>query len=289
MPTLTLKFKKQVIDSRRLEKVGGPVTIGRSSFNDLVIDNLAVSGRHAKIESVDHGFLLTDLGSRNGTFLNRELVTSHWLRHGDVITIGKHSLVFEYEEWESPPRPDQDPAEADEAILLAYGEATPGGGAQHGEDLDRTMVLDTDSYRNLLVKNMPKLEKDTISPETPGILTFVAGGRGEFELGRQVSTIGKADSCQVSVRGFLVGRVAATINRKPDGYYLNHTGGIIKPKLNGSSIKGEMRLQESDIIKVGHGILRFSYKRKPVSKKKEDIPILEEQVRRGDAPPESGL
>lgn len=288
MPTLTLKFKKQEIDMRRLEKGADPLIIGRSSSNDLVIENLAVSGRHAKIEPIDYGFLLTDLGSRNGTFLNRELVTSHWLKHGDVITIGKHSLIFEYEEWEPQPRPEQDPAEADEALLFAYGEATPGGD-DHNEDLDRTMILDTDSYRNLLVKNMPKLDKDLVSAEKPGVLTFVAGGQGELDLTRQVSIIGKADSCHVKVRGFLLGRVAATINRKPDGYYLNHTGGIIKPKLNGTSIKGEMRLQESDIIKVGTGTLRFSYKGKPSSKKKEDIPLLEDQVRRGHAPPESGL
>ena len=68
----------------------------------VVIDDPAVSGHHAKIDSLEDRFVLIDLQSKNGSFVNEELVTSHWLRHGDVISIGEHCLVFEYTEKEKP-------------------------------------------------------------------------------------------------------------------------------------------------------------------------------------------
>ena len=95
MPILTLKFKNQAIKEYRLE-YGGNITIGRRRTNDIVIENLAVSGLHAKIDSMDGGFLLTDLQSKNGTFVNEKLVTSHWLKEGETIMIGKHTVVFSY-------------------------------------------------------------------------------------------------------------------------------------------------------------------------------------------------
>jgi pSer/pThr/pTyr-binding forkhead associated (FHA) protein len=53
-----------------------------------------VSSGHAKIESSPAGYLLTDLGSTNGTFVNDVRVESRGLKNGDVLTIGRHQLVF---------------------------------------------------------------------------------------------------------------------------------------------------------------------------------------------------
>ena len=92
MPTLTLTFKENTIAEYRIEK-GQSLTIGRKASNDIPIENLAVSGHHAKIDAVGDGFLLTDLKSKNGSFVNKMLVSSHWLKHDDAITIGKHTLT----------------------------------------------------------------------------------------------------------------------------------------------------------------------------------------------------
>ncbi len=97
MPTLTLTFKDNTIATYRIE-AGQSITIGRKASNDVPIENLAVSGHHAKIDSVGEGFLLTDLQSKNGSFVNQELVSSHWLKEGDSILIGKHTLIFTYDE-----------------------------------------------------------------------------------------------------------------------------------------------------------------------------------------------
>ena len=95
MPKLTLKFKDTKINEFLLEQ-GRNITIGRRESNVIVIENLAVSGMHAKIDPIDKGYLLTDLKSKNGTFVNGQLVATHWLGHGDTVSIGKHTLVFTY-------------------------------------------------------------------------------------------------------------------------------------------------------------------------------------------------
>ena len=72
MPLLTLKFKDNVIQEFPLQKETS-ITIGRRNDNDIVIENLAVSGNHAKIDSAGEGFVLTDLQSKNGCFVNERL------------------------------------------------------------------------------------------------------------------------------------------------------------------------------------------------------------------------
>jgi pSer/pThr/pTyr-binding forkhead associated (FHA) protein len=94
MPNLILRFKGNVLEEHPV-KVGETITIGRKDSNNIVIDNLAVSGMHARVDSVSATFILTDLESTNGTFVNGELVSSHTLRDNDVILIGKHELVFD--------------------------------------------------------------------------------------------------------------------------------------------------------------------------------------------------
>lgn len=128
MPTLTLKFKDNTLGAYPIEE-GKSLTIGRKDSNDIPIENLAVSGHHAKVDKVGDGYLLTDLQSKNGSFVNKQLVASHWLKHGDTVVIGKHTILFTYTEDET--RPDD-----------------AGGG------MDQTMVMDTDKYRDMLDQAM---------------------------------------------------------------------------------------------------------------------------------------
>ena len=116
MPTLTLKFKNEAIALFNLEP-GRSLTIGRRNDNDVMINNLAVSGYHAKIDSVGEGFVFVDLQSKNGSFVNEKLINSHWLQDGDIISIGKHSLIFAYDLEESH-QGDQ-PAKMDKTMRMA--------------------------------------------------------------------------------------------------------------------------------------------------------------------------
>ena len=238
MPTLTLKFKEKSIGKYNLNK-GEALTIGRGGNNDVVIDNLAVSGRHAKIDTVDQGFLFTDLKSKNGSFVNKKPISSHWLKHGDVIYIGKHTLVFAYEEGE--PRPDADDA--------------PAAG------MDQTMVMDTEKYREMAAKSPAKIKPQMRAKEKSiGILSFLAGGEGEVRLSKKLSKIGKIPSSDIVVGGLMVGQTAATISNRPNGYYLSYVGGISKPKVNGETVQKSVMLKEFDVIEIGSVKMQFVYK-----------------------------
>ncbi|MFA9276139.1 MAG: FHA domain-containing protein [Candidatus Aquirickettsiella gammari] len=70
------------------------LNIGRRPENDLVLDHLAVSGRHAAIDTTSEGAYILDLGSTNGTSVNGQPIKKHLLHHDDVIEMGKYQLKF---------------------------------------------------------------------------------------------------------------------------------------------------------------------------------------------------
>ncbi|MEN9217084.1 MAG: FHA domain-containing protein, partial [Gloeomargarita sp. HHBFW_bins_162] len=75
------------------------LTIGRDPHNDLVINHPTVSRCHARVERKDGSFVLTDLGSTNGTYVNgKQITTPFTLRTGDTIRIGSHLLVLNIDE-----------------------------------------------------------------------------------------------------------------------------------------------------------------------------------------------
>jgi len=69
-------------------------TLGRRPYNDIVIDNLAVSGEHAVLQLVGGNVFLEDLNSTNGTYVNGQTVKKQALANGDTIEIGKYKIKF---------------------------------------------------------------------------------------------------------------------------------------------------------------------------------------------------
>ena len=92
MSKVILMYNKKVLDQFELQQ--GDTKIGRRPGSDIVVDNMAVSGEHANIFTIGDDSFIQDLGSTNGTFVNNKRVTKHHLKHGDVITIGKHTLSY---------------------------------------------------------------------------------------------------------------------------------------------------------------------------------------------------
>src|ERR1043165_8933655 len=82
----------------------GPVLIGRQAGATLKIGNASVSRRHAVIERDGERFIIADLGSRNGTFVNDVPVRRRELQHGDRVRIGDSQFFFLYEETDEPAR-----------------------------------------------------------------------------------------------------------------------------------------------------------------------------------------
>jgi len=98
------------VDEIELEQ--GTLRVGRHDDNDLCIDDLTVSGHHAKIVTVFGSSYVEDLDSTNGTFVNGKQVKTHTLHNGDVLTIGHYQLLFQ---GETAPNPH---AGADETRMI---------------------------------------------------------------------------------------------------------------------------------------------------------------------------
>jgi hypothetical protein len=69
-------------------------TAGRHPESDIFLDDVTVSRRHAEFVREGGGFLVRDVGSLNGTYLNRERIDAAGLAGGDEVQIGKYRLVF---------------------------------------------------------------------------------------------------------------------------------------------------------------------------------------------------
>lgn len=243
MPKITLKFKSNVLADYHLP-LGCSLKIGRQKTNDIIIENLAVSSHHGKIDSAGDEFVYIDLKSKNGSFINEELVSSHWLEDGDVINIGKHSLTFAYFDSESRPEDKQQ------------------------SEMDKTMVMDTNEYRSMVEKKDPK--PTAAAPPEPapandkkkksvrGYITYLAGGEGTLTLKQKVTKIGKDAASDIVVKDWKIGKTAATISRTRGGYFFSYVSGFAKPKINDKKAsKKPRKLNESDIISIGSIKLQF--------------------------------
>ncbi|MEN9887864.1 MAG: hypothetical protein RL758_2442 [Pseudomonadota bacterium] len=92
MPKLIVSIDGVVLSEMQLTK--DRTTLGRRPYNDIVIDNLAISGEHAVFRVVGTGVQLQDLNSTNGTYVNGKPVKKQYLSHDDIIEIGKCRIKF---------------------------------------------------------------------------------------------------------------------------------------------------------------------------------------------------
>jgi pSer/pThr/pTyr-binding forkhead associated (FHA) protein len=69
-------------------------TAGRSPDSEIFLDDVTVSRRHAEVTRTAQGFLVRDVGSLNGTYVNRERIEEVLLADGDEVQVGKYRLVF---------------------------------------------------------------------------------------------------------------------------------------------------------------------------------------------------
>jgi pSer/pThr/pTyr-binding forkhead associated (FHA) protein len=236
MARLILMFNKQVV--KEVPFLTGSMTIGRHEDNGIVIDNLAVSTFHARIDKTAADYILTDLQSTNGTYVNDERIASRRLSSGDNILIGKHVLLFAAS--------DQDKPKGDMS-----------------QTLNKTMILDTLKQRQLLARQKT-LTAPLRVPKKIGVVSFIdKSGLGEIELTKKLIKLGKAETSEIKLSGFLMGTTAATISRRPSGYVITFTGGLTKLKVNGKTVKDSVQLNEFDTVDLGSYRFQFYQKELP--------------------------
>ena len=224
MPTLTLKFKDNVISEYVLEK-GKSLNMGRREDNNIVIDNLAVSGHHAKVDSVGDGFLLTDLQSKNGSFVNEQFVASHWLKHGDVITIGKHELRY----------------------------------------LNDSKQFADDGDKTVLIRRKPEAAKALVDSHeieyTPDLQNQAALDSAKLQILNGRSAGRELPLVKASVKLGKSGAEVVQINKRPDGHFiisLIPADDENNPRVNGEVIGARsIKLQNHDVIEINRLKIEF--------------------------------
>ena len=225
MPEIVVRYEDKVIERVVTQKK--MISIGRTPGNDIVLDNKAVSRKHARIEFDESSALIMDNDSMNGTFVNNQKITEEVLKDNDQITIGKFDLIYH------PDTPKE--------TQLAY--------------LDGTMVLKTRKQRELLEKD--KKAKEIAKVAGGSILLSEAGAsQKQFLLNRPVVTFGKAKFVNIPAKGFWVSRIQAKIIKDKDDFVLVNLGRRGKTKVNGESIQ-RYRLKNDDLIEVGRSVFRF--------------------------------
>jgi hypothetical protein len=93
MPKMIVSIDGVVIKEVQLTK--DRTTLGRRPYNDIVIDNLAVSGEHAVIQMNGAEVFLEDLNSTNGTYINGKAAKKQLLQNNDTIEIGKYQIRYQ--------------------------------------------------------------------------------------------------------------------------------------------------------------------------------------------------
>jgi pSer/pThr/pTyr-binding forkhead associated (FHA) protein len=255
MAKLILKFEAAVLKEIPLKKTS--LSIGRSPGNDVVIDNLAVSGHHARLSIDEDHYVLEDMNSLNGTFLNNQRIRRSTLKDGDEIVIGKHTLVYR----EEGGIPSRDLVEA----------AQP---AQQ-RSMDSTMILDTKQRREFLAKatsvsvgstgeiiGSTGVMENAGTKDRLGCLTVLDGrtDQREYILTSKLSVIGKSDMASVKLKGWFAPRVAAVINRREGGYNIAPSDKAGAAKINSEVLSAPRELREGDMIEIGRVKMRFDFR-----------------------------
>ena len=92
MPKMIVSIDGVVIKEVQLTK--DRTSLGRRPYNDIVIDNLAVSGEHAVLQMSGNDVYLEDLNSTNGTYVNGKAVKKQLLQNSDTVEIGKYKIKY---------------------------------------------------------------------------------------------------------------------------------------------------------------------------------------------------
>jgi pSer/pThr/pTyr-binding forkhead associated (FHA) protein len=134
-------------------------TLGRRPYNDIVIDNLAVSGEHAVLTAAQSDVFIEDLNSTNGTYINGKAVKKQLLSNNDVVEVGKYRIKFL---------------------------------AEDAEDYEKTMILRPGAFGRApgTIGTPPATGAAVAGPASIKVLNGGAAGR-EVLLTKVVTTVGK--------------------------------------------------------------------------------------------------
>lgn len=224
MPKMIISIDGVVIKEAQLTK--DRTTLGRRPYNDVVIDNLAVSGEHAVLHLGQDGIFIEDLNSTNGTYVNGKAIKRQQLQNNDTVEIGKYKIRFASEApVGNPDKPmaTRSPAGTGAVAARGAGDVAPPASAAGAPG-----VKPVEGQRAIIK-----------------VTSGAAAGR-EVPLVKVVTTIGKP------------GVAVAAITQRAQGFVLAHVGGDSRPLLNGEPVSTEpVPLSNGDELELAGTRMQF--------------------------------
>lgn len=255
------------------------MTIGRKAHNDIVIDNLAVSGEHAAIVTILHDSFLEDLDSTNGLEVNGVPTKKHFLQNNDLIDIGKYRLKYvndqagqvnaaDFEKTmvlRAPVKQAVPGAETGDATVSIKAQGVPAAKpVAETEKTGRFEALQTAApLAKPAVQPAPQPAAQPIvqpivqpaaaaasAPQAAAVQILTGPNAGkELELVKNLTTLGKP------------GVQVAVLTRRPHGYFITHVEGASHPMVNGVSLSDQPhQLNDHDVIELAGVKMEFYFK-----------------------------
>ena len=194
--------------------------LGRRPYNDIVIDNLAVSGEHAVMHMTEDEVELEDLGSTNGTYVNGKAIKRLVLRNGDTIEVGKYKIRFLQEEEDGG---------YEKTMIFKPGMVPPPIAPRPAPAAPAAAPAAAAAPLSAVIR----------------VLSGAAAGR-EVALTKVVTTIGKP------------GVAVASITRRHHGFVLAHVEGPDTPMHNGARIgQAPVPLHTGDMLELAGTQMQF--------------------------------
>lgn len=234
------------------------MTIGRKAHNDIVIDNLAISGEHAAIVTILNDSFLEDLDSTNGLDVNGVATKKHFLQNNDLIEIGKYKLKYINDQVSQTSAAD---FEKTMVLRAPVHPVAPAGESNLSQtQINPSMAAEVEKTGRF---GVPPAAQPAVqpAPEAPvpqaaavpqtavvQILTGPNAGK-ELELVKNLTTLGKP------------GVQVAVLTRRPHGFFITHVEGATHPSVNGHVLGDQPhQLQDHDMIELAGIKMEFYFK-----------------------------
>lgn len=196
-----------------------PVTIGRLPDNTIQVDNLSVSGHHARVVRENGAYVLYDEASTNGTYVNGQKVARTVLTSGDTIHVGRHILSFIDDTADAAPVVT--PSESASTTPLVFG--------------------DSQMRRGVLTVLTGKTDQT------------------EYVLTNAQTVIGKSDTASIQLQRWFAPKIAAIIDYRDGKYFIGESQTSIAVRVNSEIVHDERELVAGDTILVDEVSMVFKF------------------------------
>lgn len=222
------------------------ITIGRLPENSITIANMGVSRRHVKIEEdTDRRYMLSDLNSLNGTYVNGKRIKKITLSSGDKISIGKYTILYEETE-----KMEMEPESG------SYFSMPSNTVNQLNPYYDRVTEPRMAIPMNDIAVDVNLGDAEENGAKDNNAVLIETNKHVVHKLDKPYMTIGSGEGDDIFISGFMIGEGLVSIEKREDGLYIGTNKLMSKIKVNGKTVRSHL-LQHKDRIEIGSSTFRF--------------------------------